>query len=640
MTWRAFIIGLVFVALLGWVEPLASFILPYGPWFTYSSFPVGAAVVLVLLGVFVNLGLRAVRRAWVFSRQELLLVFCMMFVASAIPCEGIGRYFFQMVAGPAYLSRRAEIPWAQEGGALRSAPDGLVLSKSPLDEASRRYYEGGAGRIPWRSWAAPLVHWGAFLIPMYMAVFFLCGILRRQWVEVERLMFPLARVPLEFTEQERPDRPLPDIFYRRGFVAGLIFVFAFRFVTDIPVFWGGTAVQISFPFVEMFRGTALEDLGFPNQALNLAVVGFAFLVPADVSLGVWLFFMFARAEILIGRALALPDLSTPNSQFLRWQQLGTYIAFVGGMIIVARRHLAGVLRAAFGLRGAPDDSGEPISYPLAFWGFVVSIGACIAWYLYHGMGLAAALAVLSLIFLWFLVYARIVSQGGLYVAVNQWSMPAVIHSLSGGHAFNPAGAVIASMQGTLLFGGRTTLVSAQTMNAFRIASVFGKKARLLLPALVVSVLVALVMMTLQVLRQAYTIGAVNFWDSLQTVMPGGAFWSAQGIIVSPAQSVHPHAGALTFGAVTMAALTLLRARFYWWPVHPIGFLACTGFHAQRLWLPFFLGWLTKVGILKLAGGRMLRQARDFFIAVIIAHYFVSGTTGILQLLTGGTFPGL
>jgi hypothetical protein len=196
------------------------------------------------------------------------------------------------------------------------------------------------------------------------------------------------------------------------------------------------------------------------------------------------------------------------------------------------------------------------------------------------------------------------------------------------------------MQGTLLFGGRTTLVSSQAMNAFRISSVFGRRARLLLPALIVSVLLALVMMTHQVLRQAYTIGAVNFADSLQTVMPNAAFWRAHNTILSPGQSVEPHVGALSVGAIGMAMLMLLRGRLYWWPIHPIGFLASTGFHTQRLWLPFFLGWLTKVGIMKLAGGRILRHARDFFIAVIIAHFSVSGVVGILQLLTRGRFPGL
>jgi len=634
MTWRAFIVGVIFVALLGWVEPYSSFITSFGAWFSYSSFPSGAMAVLVLLTVVVNVILKALNRAWAFTQAELLLVFCMMFVAAAIPCEGIGRYFFQMVAGPTYFARRTDIAWEEPGGALEHAPEGLVLSKNPLSTAAEQYYLGAGetARIPWSAWAKPLLHWVLFLVPLYMAVMFMCGILRRQWVEVERLLFPLARVPLEFTEGGATDRLLPALFYNRGFLFGLAFAVGFRLLRDLPVFFGGTAFAITIPFQDVFQDTVLENAGFANLGLNLSAVGFAFLVPADVSLSVWFFFLFARAEILIGQAMAIPDLAQANGPFLRWQQLGTYFAFIIGMAWMARQHLAGVVKRALRLPDAPDDSEEPISHALAFWGFLACIAWCIGWYWYHGMGPMTALAVLGLTFCWFFVYARIVSQGGLYVAVNQWSMPGVIHSLSGGHAFSPAGAVIAGMQGTLLFGGRTTLVAPQTMGALRISEVFGRRRRWLLPALVVALLIALAGMTHQVLTQAYAQGAVNFWDGLQLNMPQGAFNTADNFINQPAQSVDPKLGGLTFGAVAMALVMFMRARFYWWPVHAIGLLACSGWHARRLWFPFFVGWLTKVGIMKLAGGRTLREARNFFIALIATEYFIGGISGVSQLL--------
>ncbi len=634
MTLRAFILGLIFVALVSWVEPYSSFIADYGAWFTYSSFPSGTMAVLVFLTVVVNVMLKVLKRAWALSRAELLLVFCMMFVAAAIPCEGIGRYFYQMVAGPTYLARRPDIAWDQPGGALEHAPEGLVLSKDPLSTAAEQYYLGAGetGRVPWGVWARPLLHWGLFLVPLYLAVMFMCGILRRQWVDVERLMFPLARVPLEFTEEGATDRLLPALFYNRGFLFGLCFAFAFRLVRNLPAFFGGQALTFTVPFEDVFQDTLLEGAGWANVGLNLSAIGFAFLVPADVSLSVWFFFLFTRAQTLMGQALAMPDLATPDGIFLRWQQLGTYFAFIGGMAWMARRHLGGVLRKALRLRGAPDDSKEPISHALAFWGFLLCIAWCVGWYWYHGMGPLTALAVLGLTFCWFFVYARIVSQGGLYVAVNQWSMPQVIHGLSAGRAFSPAGAVIASMQGMLLFGGRTTLMAPQTMGALRISEVFGERRRWLLPAMVVSVLVALAAMTHQVLTQAYSMGAVNFWDGLQTVMPQGAFNTAHNLITQPSQAAAPRLGALAFGSVAMGLVMFMRARFYWWPVHAIGLLAASGWHARRLWWPFFLGWLAKVGIMKLAGGRTLRQARNFFIALIAVEYSVGALSGVSQLV--------
>ncbi len=641
MTWRAFIIGLLLAALLGWVEPLSSFIAPYGAWFSYSSFPSGPVFVLVVLTLGGNVLLKILPGLRAFRRAELLLIFSMMFVAAAVPCEGIGRYFGQMLAGPPYLARRTEIPWEQEGGALAVAPEGLVLSRDPLSTAAKQYFEGAgeSGRIPWAYWAKPLAHWATFLIPMYFAVFFVCGMLRRQWVEVERLMFPLARVPLEFT-RGAGEGWLPSIFHSKGFLLGLIFTTSWRLLLGLPKFWGGTAIPVTIPFADALQGTPLEGIGLVNLGLDLPAIGFAFLVPADVSLSVWLFFFFARVEVLMGRKFAIAELARPNGEFLRWQQFGAYAAFTVGMAVAARRHLWAVVTRAFG-RGQADDSAEPIGYSTAFWGFWVCMALCMAWYIWHGMRPLTAVAMLALIFMAFLVYARIVAQGGLYVATKSWGLSRVIHSLSGGTAFSPAGAVIASMQGSIFLSIRTTMLAPQTMNVFRIASVFRRRRiRWLFPALAAAVLVALVAMTHQLLRQAYGMGAANFHDTLQTVIPAGSFWQAHNMIVQPRQSVSVVPSATVLGAVVMSVVMALRARFYWWPIHPIGFLACMGFHAQRLWLPFLIGWTCKVGVMKLAGGQVLRQARDFFIALILTHYTLSGFSGVLSLLTRGTVTGI
>ncbi|MFO7956239.1 MAG: DUF6785 family protein [Candidatus Brocadiia bacterium] len=639
MTLRAFLIGLVFVAVISLVDPLTSFISQYGSWFTYSSFPLGAVFVLVLLTVFVNVGLKLFRRGWEFSQAELMLVWCMIFVSAAVPCEGLGRYWYQLIAGPAYLSRRPEMHWEQNGS-LTHAPEGLVLSKDPYSEAARQYYEGtDRGRVPWALWMRPLMHWVLLLVPMYAAIFCLCVILRRQWVESERLMFPLARVPLEFTEGSAGGW-LPDIFHNKGFLLGLTVALAWRFIRALPVLAGAASGwNIRFPFADVFQGTPLQAAGFNNTGLSVSGVGFAFLVPADVSLSVWFFYLFGRAEIGLAKGLALPVMQSGRATFFRWQQLGSYLAFVGGMLFMARRHLLAVARKALG-RGGVDDSDEPLSYPVAFWGFWAAIGACLTWYIWHGMRPLTAVGVLFLTFCWFLVYARIVSQGGLYVATNMWALTDIMHSGTGGYAFGATGAVIASFQQGLLFGGRTTLVAPQTMNAFRIAEVFKKRRRLLVPVLMISLLVAIAGTSYTVLTQAYSQGALNFWDAnLQVNIAMGNMQRAHSIITQPSQSVNPFFGSLTFGAVAMAFVMVMRARFYWWPVHGIGLLVAASGHTSHLWIQFFIGWLIKMGVMRLAGGRALRQGRYFFIAVIVVEFFISSVSGILRIASGGAIPG-
>jgi len=103
---------------------------------------------------------------------------------------------------------------------------------------------------------------------------------------------------------------------------------------------------LSLPMEDILRSTLLEPMDFDNVQLWPSSVGFAFLVPADVSLGIWFFDFVAR------RALGLARV---------------------------------------------DDWAEPVSHRVAFWGLVVSLFGCLAWYIHDGMSFAAAFAVFVMI---------------------------------------------------------------------------------------------------------------------------------------------------------------------------------------------------------------------------------------------------
>jgi len=638
LTCRAFIVGLLAVAGLALLDPYTSFIKGYG-WLTASCFPGGPVLILVLLTVGVNVLIKLVRRRWAFTQAELMLVWCMLIVSCAIPCEGIGRYWYNLLAGGPYLARRTDLYW-EDDGSLTRAPEGLVLSKNPASFAAKQYYEGSeGGRVPWHLWLGPLARWSVFLVLMSVAVVCLCAILRRQWVEVERLMFPLARVPLEFTEGGAKGGLLPALFTDRAFLVGLLVSGAFRFVRALPLLFGkDTGWVIQIPIGDVLQDTPLAHMAFSNFDFWPSALGFAFLVPADVSLSVWFFFLFSRAELQAAHWLAVPRAWGTWSPLMKWQQVGAYLAFTGGMLVVARRHLLGVLRKALGMRGGTDDRGEPMSYPVAFWGFVLSVAGCLAWYVHYGVSLPMAAAVLALLFCSFLVYARIVAQGGLYVSRNLWVLPTVLHGVTARLA--GAGAVIASMQSWLLLTGTTVMLSPMAIHAFRISEVFKKRKRLLPLAMIAAILVAIPCTTYTALTQAYRHGALNFNDTWSVRdVPKGAFETAHRIITQPGQSAEPYWGALGFGAIITGFVMLMRARLYWWPIHSIGLLACSSWHAHRLWLPFLLGWLTKVGIMKLSGGRMLRDARLFFIGLIVVEFSVSGASAIVRTITHGACPG-
>jgi hypothetical protein len=324
---------------------------------------------------------------------------------------------------------------------------------------------------------------------------------------------------------------------------------------------------------------------------------------------------------------------------MRWQQAGAYIVFVLGIFFMARRHLWSVVARALGL-GDADDRREPVTYRMAFWGLLLSIGGCLAWYAYHGMRWSAAAAVFAMIMIWYLVYARVVSQAGLYVTRTTWRLADFVHGISGGRLLSPAGAVVANLQDPLLVTGGTAYLAPMAMNAFRISEVFReKRRRLLVPVLMFAFLVAMACGTYTSLKTAYRLGGANYSDIwAQMWEPKWRMDAADRIIKQPSQSAEAHPVCLLIGMGGMGFLMFMRARFYWWPVHAIGLLSCSGWHANRLWLPFLLGWACKVGIMKLAGGRTLRQARYFFIALIMVEAAVGGVSTLVRTVTGGAVP--
>ncbi|MFO7956726.1 MAG: DUF6785 family protein [Candidatus Brocadiia bacterium] len=641
MSWRAFIIGLILVAAASLLDPYTSLAKGWG-WLNTTAFPNSAVLALVVLTLVVNVLIKLVRKGWALSQAELMLVWCMMIAAAVMPSAGFGRFWYSLIAGGPYMARRVDFDWEEPGGSLAEAPERLILTKNPRSVAAERYFEGSRGeaRVPWHLWLRPLAWWALFLLFLYLSVFFLCSILRRQWVEVERLMFPLARVPLEFSEGSAGKGLLPDPFTSRAFLAGVIATTAFRLVRDLPLLFGAeSAMSLTIPIQDVLRDTPLYFMYFENFNIWLAAIGFAFLVPADVSLSIWFFFLFSRVELLVAYWLALPEAGNTYGPMMQWQQVGAYIAFTVGALFMARRHLWAVARKALG-RGGVDDSAEPVPYAVAFWGFWLGIAGCIWWYCYNGMTFRMALVVLALLFCWFIVYARMVAQGGLYAGRTVWGLQGVANGLTGGRLFTPQGALIVHMQSPLFVTGGTTVLAPMAINAFRISEVFGRRKRWLLPAMLAAMVVATVCATYTELSYAYKVGGANFADWWgQTTVPEGAFAGAQRFITQGSLAADLHLRPFLMGMFGMGFLMFMRARFYWWPVHSLGLLCASSWHAHRLWFPFLLGWLSKVSIMKFAGGRMLRSARYFFIGLILVEALFSGLSVIVRTLSGGTVPG-
>ncbi|NLW49507.1 MAG: hypothetical protein GXY85_01510 [Candidatus Brocadiaceae bacterium] len=638
MSWRAFAIGLLAIVVVCLVEVYSGVVHPYGS-ITGTTLPAAAVLVLVLLTVGLNPLIGLVRRGWAFRRAELMVVYAMVLCACVVPGDGLGAFWYSVLAGGPYMARRADLHW-EDTGSLTVISEDLVLSKDPKSVAALQYFEGTReGRVPWRMWVRPIVAWSVFYLPMFLAVLLLCAILRRQWVEVERLMFPLARIPLEFTEGSARDGLLPDLFGNRAFLMGLLVSVGFRFLRAVPLFFDAERRwDLALPLAGIFSGTPFELMNFHDITLNFTAIGFGYLVPADVSLSVWFFFLFSRVELRVAHSLNITSAQGGTySKLMKWQQLGSNLVFVIGMFYVARRHLWTVLKKALFLSRTDEDASEPVSYFWAFWGFLLAMAFCIGWHMYYDVPLWVAAYGMALLFCWFLAYARVTAQGGLYIARPMWWIQETIHSTTG--ALTGSGAVLMTAHENMLMYGSNIMLMPVAMDVFRISDAIGRRKRLLVPAIMCGFVVAIVVTSYMFLKMAYGVGAVNFAYSWATMnVPRYVFDWSHAIIKQPRQQMHFYPGSFAFGFLLTGFIMLMRGRFYWWPIHPIGLLACNSYAAQRIWVPFFLGWLIKTLLMKFSGGQKLRTVRVFFIAYIVSEITLGGLSTAVRMISGGAVP--
>jgi hypothetical protein len=238
----------------------------------------------------------------------------------------------------------------------------------------------------------------------------------------------------------------------------------------------------------------------------------------------------------------------------------------------------------------------------------------------------------ALSFVLVLGVARLVAQGGVFFVLQEWKPVDIIHGVSGGRALSGAAAVTGQMHNNVFFWDVRELLSAHVMNALRIAPVFGRRRRLLLPAMGAAIVLAMPVAGYSSLRMYYDVGAYNVATAWGTRNhPINTFNKADRMIATPSQSAEPKYGALAAGGGVMLFLTIARTRFYWWPVHWLGFMMGSSYAAHMLWLSVMLGWLTKVLTMRFCGGRALALVRRFFMGVILAESLGIAASTVLGL---------
>ena len=282
----AMLAGMLLCLLISMGLPYGEFVIQ-GTRLGLSSSTPPAFFLLFVLVAFVHPLLGLLRRSWAFTQAELLLVAVMMLLASAIPSRGFSGMALAMITGAPYYAS-AENNW--EEVLLPHIPSWII----PQDrEAIKNFYEGlpHSQPIPWDTWIEPLGWWLFFMAAFYLVLFCSMVILRRQWMDHERLLYPLAQVPLSMIEDQGSAQRLKPFLRNPVMWAGFAVPFAINTVKAFSHYYPSLQpilLQTDIPVV--------HDTVDVRVRLNFLMMGLAYFINTGVSFSLWFFVLLAKCQ--------------------------------------------------------------------------------------------------------------------------------------------------------------------------------------------------------------------------------------------------------------------------------------------------------------------------------------------------------
>lgn len=644
VTPRAVGLGLLLVPLLCW------WTLKHELIWGGSEFVEASLVVIAVFMLFAMVLLNTTLRRWaprvVFSQGELLTVYVMLTTSLGIAGLG-GLQVLPQELGAAFYFARPENGWSDFHSLI---PPWMVPARGVIDS----FYKGNSTlftRAHLLGWAVPIVVWSVFIVVLLGAMYCLNVMIRKPWVEHERLTFPLVHLPLELTREEMSR----SLLRSRSFWFAFVLVCLFRSITGLH------RVVPSFPdladFADEGQSFALENffvdppwnaIGYSRLSFHPMVVGLTYFLPLDISFSAWFFYLVTKAEQIVGAAYGWTagGGSLARPPYTPEQGAGAFLVLGLLALLGARRHLAAVWRKAFTGDPRVDDRAEPLPYRVAVFGFLGAmaflmlfmIAARMTWYL---------AAVFFLVYLLYVVtVTRLRAEAGPMLVYSPEVTPhRLLVDVAGARHWSAQD--LTSVSYLYWFDSDyRTVAMPQQLEAFKIAEGARIPARRLSLWLFAAMGLAAVASWIAVLAIYYHYGATtpragNDWRVYQGQ---SAFNTLSGWLNNPSDADWTSIRWILIGGAITAALVYLRGQFLWWPFHPTGFALAHAFLAMTwVWFPMLMGWAAKAIILRYGGMKLYRAWIPFFFGLLLGDVVI----GVLWSFVGAAldidiymfFPG-
>ena len=375
-------------------------------------------------------------RSLALNRADLIMVYAMLAMVSAVCTMGLTELILPSLTAIFYYAS-PENQWREK--LFPHFPDHNILVDDGAGNAL--FYEGiskSGQSIPYGAWVEPLMWWAVFLLALYVCMISIAVILRRQWMERERLSYPIAQAGLAMIRGEE-EKGLVNGFFKR------------------PSVWIGMAV----PFIAgSLRAMSNYDSSIPMVLMRLpipyasgkvdfALTGFAYLIDTRISGSLWVFYLLGRIQksLLATAGIKSEQVlqGVHDAPLVGYEGLGALLVLVAVVLWTAREHLKAVWLKALGRAPRVDDRDEILSYRGAVIGAFGGIAVMTLWLWTMGTPLWVSLFFIVLAMAIFIGITRIIAEAGLATLRTPVNAPDFVVMGLGSSLVGPTGVFNLSM---------------------------------------------------------------------------------------------------------------------------------------------------------------------------------------------------
>jgi len=574
------------------------------------------AVFTLFVVVLINLVLQRFLKRYALSQADLLMIYVMVVMLSTISGHTMMGYLLPAIEHPFWFAS-SENEWAELFG--HYLPNWLVVHDR---DVLKGYFEGESSFYlakHLRAWLWPVLSWSAFIIALWTVLMLVSMLLRKQWMENEKLSYPIVRLPVAMTTN-------PALFFKNKWLwAG------FGIAAAVELWNGLSFIYPALPMLPIrghsigrFSARPWSAMGNIYISLYPFTIGLIFFTPLDLSFSLWFFHLMVMLQFVLADVLGLRSVHQYEQSIGAWIALGLIPLWIG------RNYFWQMIRKILGFRNTIDDSSEPVKYRTAVLGILG--GLLFLGFFCNQIGMS-----LWGLILYPLVYFPVV----LGIARARAEVGPPLHNV----IYTDPGRTLVTALGTRRLGNSTlaaiTLLYPfnrcyrahplpSQLEGLRMAERTGIDSRKLIIGMMIAIVIGVLVTFWIYLHILYQMGTASKARGWLLVMGWEIYNRLQSWLTNPRAPNYTEMSGMTGGFIFAIFLMIMKVRFLWWPLHPAGYVLTASGSLGILWFPAFISWTIKALVLRFGGAKRFRQIAPFFLGLVLGDY----TLGCLWSIIG------